>query len=305
MLHSSVIEIRSAVGFLDIMNYRHAYHAGNFADILKHIILARCLTHLKEKPAPFRVIDTHAGVGIYDLMSSEARRTSEAESGIVRLEKQDWPQEIAELLLPLRSAIENTRVHHGASAYPGSPAIIRSLMRAEDRLIANELHPDDYRQLREVFSFDGRVKCLELDAMTALIASIPPKERRGLILIDPPYEERDEFAKLVQMIKQAHRKWATGIYAIWYPVKSKAEINWFIGELRKTGIAKILRIEQTIDEVREGAPLSSSGMIIINPPWRLADEMKQVLPWLDRVLAAGPGHNWRVDWIQGEIPDES
>lgn len=300
MLATSAIEMSSAAEFLDIMNYRHAYHAGNFADILKHIVLARCLVHLKEKPAPFRVIDTHAGIGIYDLKSSEAQRTSEAQNGIAKFEAADCPDEIGKLVAPFRAAIENTRVHHGASTYPGSPAIVRSLLRAEDRLIANELHPDDYRQLRDMFSFDGRVKCLELDAATALIASIPPKERRGLVLIDPPYEERDEFARLVDLITRAHRKWETGIYAIWYPVKSKAELNGFLAELKKTGIPKILRIEHTIDQVREGAPLSSSGLIVINPPWRLADELKLVLPWLDHVLAAGPGHSWRVEWLQGE-----
>lgn len=300
MFRSSAIEMPSAAGFLDIMNYRHAYHAGNFADILKHIILARCLAHLKEKPAPFRVIDTHAGIGVYDLKSSEALRTSEAQNGIAKFEAADCPDEIAGLVASFRDAIENTRIHHGASAYPGSPAIVRSLMRAEDRLIANELHPDDYKKLRDIFSFDGRVKCLELDAATALIASIPPKERRGLVLIDPPYEERDEFSRLIDLIIRAHRKWETGIYAVWYPVKSKSELNAFLSELKKTGIPKILRIEHTIADVREGGALTSSGMIVINPPWRLADEMKRILPWLDHVLATGPGHMWRVEWLQGE-----
>ena len=300
MLQTSVIEIQSAAGFLEIMNYRHAYHAGNFADILKHIVLVRCLAYLKEKTAPFRVIDTHAGIGVYDLKSSEAQRTAEAETGISKLERENAPDEIANLISPFWRAIEKTRAHHGPTAYPGSPAIIEALLRAEDRLIANELHPDDYKSLRDTFSFDGRVKCLSLDAPIALNASIPPKERRGLILIDPPFEERDEFTRLVDTITRAHRKWETGVYAIWYPVKSKAELNWFLGELKKSGIPKILRIEQTIDNVRDGAPLSSSGMIVINPPWRLADEMKLILQWLDRVLAAGPGHSWCVEWVQGE-----
>lgn len=300
MQRDSGIDARSAAGFLDIMNYRHAYHAGNFADILKHIVLARCLAHLKEKSAPFRIIDTHAGIGVYDLKSREGLRTSEANSGIVKLEGDMWPDNIASLLAPYREAIDKTRAHHGASAYPGSPAIVEALLRPEDRLIANELHPEDFKALRENFAFDGRVKCLALEASVALNASIPPKERRGLVLIDPPYEERDEFAKLIDVIVRAHRKWETGIYAIWYPVKSKAELHWFLGELKGTGIPKILRIEQTIEEVRDGAPLSSSGMIIINPPWRLVDEMKLVLPWLDQLLAHGPGHMWRVEWLQGE-----
>ena len=151
---SSVIEMQSVAGFLDIMNYRHAYHAGNFADILKHIVLARCVAHLREKSAPFRVIDTHAGIGIYDLKSSEALRTSESQLGITKIEAAAWPDEIAALLRPFRDAIETTRIHDGASSYPGSPAIVRSLLRAEDRLIANELHPEDYKTLREAFSFE-------------------------------------------------------------------------------------------------------------------------------------------------------
>jgi 23S rRNA (adenine2030-N6)-methyltransferase len=302
---TSVIEMRSAAGFLDIMNYRHAYHAGNFADILKHIVLARCVAHLKEKPTPFRVIDTHAGIGVYDLKSSQALRTSEAKSGIVKLESEQWPDDIAALLQPYREAIDKTRQHHGESAYPGSPAIVEALLRAEDRLIANELHPEDYTTLRDTFSFDGRVKCLSLDASVALNASLPPKERRGLVLIDPPYEERNEFSKLVDLIVRAHRKWESGIFAIWYPVKSRSELNWFRTELKKTGIPKILRIEHSISEVREGAALSSSGMIVINPPWRLHDEMKLILPWLDRVLAQATGHMWQLEWIQGERVNNS
>lgn len=294
--------MRSPSGSFDIMNYRHAYHAGNFADILKHIVLVRCLVHLKEKPAPFRVIDTHAGIGVYDLRGPEALKTSEAIGGIAKLESEIWPQNIAELLQPYREAIDKTRAHHGANAYPGSPAIAQSLLRSEDRLIANELHPDDYKILRDVFSFDGRVKSLSLDAVVALNAATPPKERRGFVLIDPPYEERDEFPNLIDLIQRAYRKWETGIYAIWYPVKSKAQLNWFVQELKKTGIPKILRIEHTIEAVREGASLSASGMIIINPPWRLAEEMRVILPWLDRILAIGPGHAWTVDWVQGEKP---
>lgn len=304
MMLTSAIEMRPFNGSLAHMNYRHAYHAGNFADVLKHTVLTRCLVHLKEKPAPFRVIDTHAGIGLYDLGGDAARRTGEAQTGIAKLEAAVCPADVAVLLEPYFEALEKTRAHHGALAYPGSPAIVEALLRGEDRLIANELHPDDFETLRENFSFDGRVKTLSLDAATALNSSIPPKERRGLVLIDPPYEKRDEFSALVDMIVRAHRKWSTGIYAIWYPVKSKAETAWFFGELRKTAIPKILRIEQTISEVREGGALTSSGLIVINPPWRLSDEMKKLLPWLDQNLALGAGHNWNVDWIAGETSTE-
>ena len=304
MMLSSAIEMGPFNRFLAHMNYRHAYHAGNFADILKHIVLTRCLAHLKEKSAPFRVIDTHAGIGFYDLGGDAARRTGEAQTGISKLEAAQCPPDLANLLEPYHEAIAKTRTHHGPLAYPGSPAIVEALLRGEDRLIANELHPDDFETLRENFAFDGRVKTMALDAVTVLNSSIPPKERRGLVLIDPPYEKRDEFASLIDMIVRAHRKWSTGVYAVWYPVKSKAEAAWFFGELRKTAIPKILRIEQTISDVREGGALTSSGLIVINPPWRLADDMKMLLPWLDQVLAQGPGHSWNVDWIAGETSAE-
>lgn len=304
MLASSVIELPSSGKWLSLMNYRHAYHAGNFADVLKHIVLARCLASLKDKPAPFRVIDTHAGLGIYDLASHEAKRTAESLSGIAKLEGSNWPDDIAALLAPYRDAIFKTRAHRGDTAYPGSPAIIEALLRPEDRLIANELHLDDFKALRDAFAFDGRVKCLSLDASVALNASIPPKERRGLVLIDPPFEERDEFSRLVDMIARAHRKWETGIYAVWYPVKSISERNRFFKDLKDTGIKKILRIEQAIDEIRDGGPLSSSGLIVINPPWRLADEMKLILPWLDPLLAIGSGHYWCVEWLVREAQSD-
>lgn len=284
------------------MNYRHAFHAGNFADVLKHIALTRCLIHLKEKSAPFRVIDTHAGLGFYHLHSKEAERTGEWLSGIGRLLATELPPEIADLLSPYREAVDRVRSFHGDDVYPGSPEIARGLLRGEDRLILVEKHPEDARQAKENFSFDGRVKLLERDAYEALNAFLPPKERRGLVLIDPPYEERDEFDRVVEAVRQAYRKFSTGIYVIWYPLKAGLPVDAFYKAMVDTEIPKILRLEQWIRDERTGDGLAGSGLLIINPPWKLKDEMTGILTFLDKILGSGPGHKVRCDWL---VPEKS
>lgn len=283
------------------MNYRHAFHAGNFADVLKHIALTRCLIHLKEKSAPFRVIDTHAGLGFYHLTSKEAERTGEWQSGIGRLLAAELPIEIADLLSSYREAVDRVRSFHGDDVYPGSPEIARGLLRGEDRLILVEKHPEDARQAKENFAFDGRVKLLERDAYEALNALLPPKERRGLILIDPPYEERDEFTRVIDALSHAYRKFSTGIYAIWYPLKAGLPVDAFYRDVVNSEIPKILRIEQWVRDERAGDGLAGSGLLIINPPWKLKDEMTSILAFLDKVLSLGAGHKVRCDWLVPEI----
>lgn len=284
------------------MNYRHAFHAGNFADVLKHITLARCLIHLTEKPRPFRVIDTHAGLGFYHLKSKEAERTGEWQSGIGRLLAQTLPPEIDILLAPYRGAIERVRAFHGDDVYPGSPEIVRGLLRGEDRLILVEKHQEDARQARENFAFDGRVKLLERDAYEALNALLPPKERRGLVLIDPPYEERDEFDRVVEAVRHVYRKFSNGIFMIWYPLKAGLSIDAFYHAMADSEIPKILRLEQWVRDDRASEGLAGSGLLIINPPWRLKDEMHVILHGLEKLLSAGPGHKIRCDWL---VPEKS
>ena len=282
------------------MNYRHAFHAGNFADVLKHIVLARCLVHLREKPAPFRVIDTHAGLGFYDLKSKEAGRTGEWEGGIGRLLAVNPPSDVEKLLVPYREAIERVRAFHGESIYPGSPEIARGLLRGEDRLILVEKHPEDAQRAKENFAFDGRAKLLERDGYEALNALVPPKEKRGLILIDPPYEERDEFDHVVEVIRQVYRKFSTGVYMIWYPLKAGLPIDAFYRAMVGLEIPKILRIEQRVRGERAGEGLAGSGLLVINPPWRLKDEMTLCLGFLDKVIATGEGNSVRCDWLAPE-----
>ena len=284
------------------MNYRHAFHAGNFADVLKHIVIARIISHLLEKPAPFRVIDTHAGIGLYDLAAHEAGRTREWEAGIGRILATPYPEELALLLAPYFEAITRVRIFHNERSYPGSPEIARGMLRGEDRLILVEKHPADAETLKKNFAFDGRAKIMMRDGYQSLLALVPPKERRGVILIDPPYEERDEFIQLLNAFVMAYRKFPTGIYALWYPIKAGSLVGSFHQALQSAGIPKILCIELRVRSENMVTGLSGSGLIIVNPPWRLKEEMDALLPWLDQTLAIDDSHGCRCDWLVGENP---
>ena len=193
------------------MNYRHAFHAGNFADVMKHVVLVRVLAHLLKKDAPFRVIDTHAGIGFYDLSGDEAERTQEWRSGIGRLEETLSPEAEA-LIAPYRTILAETRARHGSSVYPGSPLIVREMLRRNDRGVLVELHPADGAVLAERFNQIPNIKVLHLDGWTALHSLVPPKERRGLVLIDPPYEQIGELDRLAEELVRAMKKWPTGIF---------------------------------------------------------------------------------------------
>ncbi|MGN6095673.1 MAG: 23S rRNA (adenine(2030)-N(6))-methyltransferase RlmJ [Bosea sp. (in: a-proteobacteria)] len=269
------------------MNYRHGFHAGNFADVLKHAMLARVLQHLAAKPTPYRVIDTHAGVGRYDLGSEEALRTHEWKDGIARLDRSPLPAAAEALLEPYRTALSAIRVEHGANAYPGSPWFCRHAMRPFDRLIAAELHPPTYRKLAEVLARDARCKALAIDGWTALRANIPPKERRGLVLVDPPFEDKDEFATLAQQFIAAHRKWPTGIYMLWYPIKDRRAAATMLDDVLEAGIGRLLRLEIDVDRPEAAGGLGATGLLIANPPWKLAEEAEILLPALTERLAQG------------------
>jgi 23S rRNA (adenine2030-N6)-methyltransferase len=279
------------------MNYRHAFHAGNFADVLKHAVLARVLTHLREKPAPFRVVDTHAGSGLYDLAGAEAARSREWEAGIGLLMRARLSDEVAGLLSPYLDVVRSLNPG-GLAVYPGSPALAQALMRNGDRLVACELQPDAAKLLAARFRGDRRVKVLALDGWTALNAALPPPERRGLVLIDPPFEQPGEFERLAAALAAAHRKWRTGIYLLWYPIKSRRQTEPFGRRLAALGIARMLRVELTIN-AEAGGRLNGCGLVVVNPPWRLAAELDRLLPALAACLGGGHGA-WRQDWLAGE-----
>jgi 23S rRNA (adenine2030-N6)-methyltransferase len=282
------------------MNYRHAYHAGSFADVVKHAVLARILVHLLAKPAAFRVIDTHAGAGLYDLAGPEASRTNEWRDGIARLRDAALPPAVQALLAPYLDAVAAHNPSGQLLAYPGSPALVRSLLRPQDRLLACELEPAAAAALARTLRGDARLKAVAIDGWTALSAYVPPKERRGLVLVDPPFEAPDDFARLAVGLAAAHRKWPTGIYLLWYPIKDRSEPDALARRLQRTGIPKLLRAELTIAPPHSLDRLHGSGLIIVNPPWTLEGELRTLLPALADVLAGETRGAARIDWLAGE-----
>jgi 23S rRNA (adenine2030-N6)-methyltransferase len=285
------------------MNYRHAFHAGNFADVVKHAVLALLVERLQAKDTAFRVIDTHAGIGLYDLGSSEARRTGEWQTGIGRVWGVKRPAKLDALLKPYLAAVAAA---NGASEpaplirYPGSPWIVRHLARKQDRLTAVELHPEDARALEALFAGDVQVRTIALDGWLALGAFVPPKERRGLVLVDPPFEQPDEFAAMLTAFTDAHRKWPTGVYALWYPVKDLAAVDRFRLGLAKSGIRRLLRAELTIRDRNAPDTFNGTGLVICNPPWQFADTLKALLSSLVPLLTDAPGADCLIDEIAGE-----
>ena len=278
------------------MNYRHAFHAGNFADVFKHAVLVRILLHLAGKEAPFRVIDTHSGIGHYDL-SREGSRTHEWRAGIARLIEHPPAGEAGELLAPYLKLVRGLNAGGEFRHYPGSPAIAQAFCRAQDRMIFCELHPEDHATLRKNIGPDARAKTAAIDGWTALKAYLPPKERRGLVLTDPAFEERDEFARLCSGLAEGHRRWATGIYLLWYPIKDREEVHAFERRMAGLQIPKILRAELSVGAGPKAESLHNCGLIVVNPPWRLQEELEILLPALARSLATNGEGKFRLGWI--------
>jgi 23S rRNA (adenine2030-N6)-methyltransferase len=282
------------------LNYRHAYHAGNFADVVKHVVLTRLLDYLKQKDKAFRLIDTHAGIGRYDLSSVEAQKTGEWQGGIGRLIDAPFAAPVAALLAPYLETVRSLNPEGGIQKYPGSPLIARHLMRKQDRLTAIELHPKDVAKLRTLFAGDFQARIIELDGWLALGAHLPPKEKRGLVLIDPPFEEAGEFGRLVDGLMRAHKRWPGGIYALWYPIKDRKAIIAFRKALKQSGIPKLLDIEFEIRPASSEPSLDGSGLLVVNPPFTLEGELRTLLPALHRLLAVGRPAHWSLEWLAGE-----
>lgn len=263
------------------MNYRHAFHAGNFADVFKHVILIRILGHLCEKPQAYRVIDTHAGAGLYDLAGAFANRTGEWRDGIGKLfpreEKKGDP-----LLERYLDVIAAHNLTGELRSYPGSPLIALAMMRPQDRLTACELEPHAAAALSRRLKNDKRAKVITIDGFTALNAYVPPVERRGLVLIDPPFEEQDEFDRVLMALERACRKWPGGTYLLWYPVKDAAASR-FVRQARRLGIEKMLRVELHLAPP-DARRLTACGLLVVNPPWRLPDELKELMAEMVRRL---------------------
>lgn len=281
------------------MNYRHAYHAGNFADVVKHVVLARLLEYLKQKDKAFRVVDTHAGIGRYELSSREAGRTGEWRGGIGRLIDADLDADAAILVAPYLKAVRSINPEGELRAYPGSPLVARHLMRRQDRLSTIELHPEDASRLRFEFAGDIQTRVAEIDGWLALGAHLPPKEKRGLVLVDPPFEAAGEFERMVAGLTKAHKRWPGGIYALWYPIKDRDAVAAFRADVGNLNIAKILDIGLEIRAPSSEPRLDGCGMVVVNPPFTLERELRVLLPALAGLLAVGTPY-WSLEWLAGE-----
>ncbi|WP_112810002.1 23S rRNA (adenine(2030)-N(6))-methyltransferase RlmJ [Ensifer sp.] len=282
------------------MNYRHIYHAGNFADVLKHAVLARLVTYLQQKEKAFRVLDTHAGIGLYDLSSEEAQKTGEWRDGIGRLLEGDLPAPIAAILEPYLATVRELNPDSELTRYPGSPKLVRMLFRPQDRLSAMELHPDDYETLHRLFDGDFQSRVTELDGWLALGAHLPPKEKRGLILVDPPFEIEGEYERLADGLAKGYRRFAGGTFCLWYPLKKNAPIKAFHEALKALEIPKMLCAELSVRSDRETTGLSGSGLIIVNPPFTLKGELDLLLPFLKTRLGQDRFASSRCFWLRGE-----
>ena len=280
-----------------MLAYRHLFHAGNFADVFKHAVLTRLLILLARKDNPFLYLDTHAGTGLYDLTHPWAQKLAEYRDGIERV----WKREDApELLAPYLDAVRADNPGERLRRYPGSPRIARRFLRQSDRMVLTELNRDDCGQLGRLFASDRQVVVEHMDGYQALKAHLPPRERRGLVLVDSSFDRAQEFARLTQGLMTAHRRFATGLYALWYPLMAPAVMRGFARSVAGTGIRKILELELSILPENWSATLRGSGMLVVNPPFGFEDEAHALLAWLWRALSEEKQGRWRVDWLVPE-----
>lgn len=270
-----------------LLSYRHAYHAGNHADVLKHTVLTLTLQYYQQKAKPFGYIDTHAGAGMYVLHRAEAQKTQEYSTGILRV----WqaPQLPAALQPYLHLIQQANQATEQLKLYPGSPWIAAQCVNASDHLSLYELHPTDYQYLSKLFTHNKRCKINKQDGLTGLISQLPPNPRRAVILIDPSYEVKTDYEAVIKTLQAAYQRFATGTYLLWYPVIERVRINKMQQTLKKSGIPNILQAELCVQADQVGLGMTGSGLFIINPPWTLAAQLNSALPWLSQHLAITHG----------------
>ncbi|OTQ74303.1 MULTISPECIES: 23S rRNA (adenine(2030)-N(6))-methyltransferase RlmJ [unclassified Gilliamella] len=280
-----------------MLSYRHSYHAGNHADVLKHIVLTLCINSLKEKEKPFLYLDTHSGAGRYLLQSEHSEKTGEYLSGINLI----WQQsETPELLNTYLSVLKRYNPFDNLKYYLGSPLIAKQLLREQDKINLTELHPTDYPLLRQEFSKDKRARVLREDGFSQLKSKLPPESRRGIVLIDPSYEIKDDYQKIPKALLEAYKRFATGIYLIWYPVVSRTQTQKMIDEIVNLGIKKISQFEFAIKPDNNQKGMTASGMIVINPPWKLQQQMQTIMPWLKNTLDTEKTGNYLIKELVSE-----
>ena len=278
------------------MNYRHAFHAGNHADVFKHVTLARLIALITRKDTPFAYLDSHAGVGLYDLRGDQASRTGEWLEGIGRVwQAQSVPALLDDYLGVLRAMNPDGELRH----YPGSPELARVLSREQDRLHLNEKHPADGELLKDNMRGDRRVAVHRGEGWFVPRALLPTREKRVLLLIDPPFEQPDELERCVQALDEAHGRMRQAIVAIWYPIKDRRQLKRFYQRLEKSAAPKLLRAELYVHNPDDAERLTGSGLVISNAPWGLEEELRELLPWLAQTLGQSQG-GWTLDWLLAE-----
>ena len=281
------------------MNYRHAYHAGNHADVLKHLVLSRLLALLAKKDAPYAYLDSHAGIGLYDLRGDQASRTGEWLEGIQRVwQADDVPALFDDYLGVIRALNPDGQLRY----YPGSPEVARELSREQDRLQLNEKHPEDGQLLKANMKYDRRVAVHLGEGWHVPRALLPTEQKRAVLLIDPPFEQADELQRCAQAMKESIARMRQAVVAIWYPIKDQRQLKRFYQDLQGTGAPKLLRVELLVHAADNAdVGLNGSGLAIANPPWGLEDELRSVLPWLGQNLGQTQG-GWKLDWLIEEQP---
>ena len=278
-----------------MLSYRHSYHAGNFADLIKHIVLVEILDHMLQKDTPFEVIDTHSGAGLYDLRSSHAEKLQEHTNGIRKLNPADFPE-----LVRYFAAINAVNESDTINFYPGSPLIAKHFLRSGDRAWLFELHPQDYELLCNTMGTNKKIRVSCEDGLKGMLALLPPLSRRGVVFIDPSYEVKAEYDHVFESVVKAYKKFATGIYAIWYPVVDRPRIDSLESQFILSGIKNIQRFELGLTADSDVRGMTSAGLFVINPPWKLFEKMSKVLPKLARILGDGQDPIYKCDIISPE-----
>lgn len=279
------------------MNYRHVFHAGNHGDVLKHIILSRVLTYLVAKDKPLAMLDTHAGIGVYDLESPQAFKTGEWRDGIAKLLDARLSIEAATLLMPYLTIVRDLNPEGKLQRYPGSPEIARGLLRPMDRIILNELHPEDNATLTLRYQPGKRIRVTGVDANQSAKTELPMKEKRGLVLVDPAFEVTDETERVARLVADSLKRMANVCLLIWYPVTTQKFADDFCKAIAACQAPGMLRMELQVRDAKLGEGLAGSGLIVINPPWSLHDEAKIILPALARIMGNGKWGRGTVDWL--------
>jgi 23S rRNA (adenine2030-N6)-methyltransferase len=280
-----------------MLSYRHIYHAGNHADILKHIIVSEICKHLIKKDAPFFYLDTHAGIGQYPLDSAQAQKNKEFQSGIARLlEEENLPDAIESLLDIVRDMNPDNKL----AFYPGSPKIVNYYVRQKDKLHLCELHPNDYPVLAALFPNKRKANVVKDNGFDAVKSMLPPPQKRGFVLMDPPYEVKKDYQYVVQALQDGHKRFPQGSYAIWYPVLNRKQADNLLRAVETTKIRNVLLVEMTIRDSEKERGMAGSGMIIVNPPWTLEKEANEFLPVLTKLLAEDAHADFQVSWITPE-----